>query len=94
MTAAVSCGPKSTTAAHTLCSDHRYPPGARLTIPCQSEPLHGTQSANMSREKKEERGLTTLYQQILRETKGDGLPHKEDKTSWDVLQPWDVTSRG
>jgi hypothetical protein len=48
----------STSTSTSLCR-RRYPARARFAILCQSEPLHDTRSANMSREKKE-RGLTTL----------------------------------
>lgn len=60
-------------------------PRAQPAIPYQSEPLHGTQSANMSKEKRKKETYRPL-QQIRRETKGDGLSHEQDVSSCDILQ--------
>ncbi len=45
-----------------------------------------SQPIGSKKKKKEKNGTYPPLQQIVRETKGDRLPHKQDKTSCDVLQ--------
>jgi hypothetical protein len=88
----LSLTPSPTLLPSTSLCRRSYPARARFAIPRQSEPLHDTQSANISREKEEEKGTYHPLQQTPRKTKGDGLPHKHDKTSCDVLQLRDVAA--
>jgi hypothetical protein len=75
--------PSTSPCIHHSC----YRPSTQISITCQSNPLHCTQSANTPRQKK---NTYRPLQQMSHKAKEDNLPHKQHDPCYCVSQTREV----